>query len=922
MAWFIRRYLLVAFLLSLTACNVTAPAATVPELDIPYTKYVLANGLTLIVHEDHKTPIVAVNVWYHVGSKDEKPGKTGFAHLFEHLMFQGSEHHNDEYFRPFEEIGATDMNGTTSEDRTNYFQNVPTPALDLALWMESDRMGHLMGVVDQARLDEQRGVVQNEKRQRENAPYGKAWELLVSNTYPAGHPYSWTVIGSMQDLEAASLRDVGDWFGRFYGAANAVVAIAGDVKPEEAKTKVEKYFGHIPAGPPVPRQKTWIAKMQGEHRQTLEDRVPQARVYKAWNVPPRNARELVELEIASDLLAGSKTSRLYERLVYRDQIATDVTAVVDSREIGSQFIVWATARPGIELEKVEKVLDEEMSRFLREGPTAEELDRVRTRLLADFLRGTERIGGFGGKSDLLASSEVFGGSPHAWKQELAWLREATPARLRQTATAWLSDGVYVLEVHPYPTHTTMPGTVDRSRLPEVGSAPELRVPPFQRHTLANGLKIVLAERHDTPVASFSLILDGGFAADSMPAGAAKPGISSMALDMLDEGTRTRDAMRISAELQSLGAILSAGSSLDHSAVNLSAVQPLLDPALAIFADVIRNPAFPAHELERLKKQRIASIQQEKAQPMSLAQRVLPPLLYGQGHAYAVPLTGTGTETSVASLTVEDLRRYHADWIRPDGATLVVVGDVTLDQLKPLLEKHLGSWRAPVAATPRKNLATVALPSAPRVFLMDRPEAEQSVIIVGNLTAPFDRTTAPANNLFNNVLGDNFISRLNMNLRETKHWSYGARTTLRSAKGQQPFMAYAPVQSDKTAESMQEILRELREIRGKRPPTAAELRTAQLNTTLSLPGDLETNAALGGSISGIVLFGLPDDWLNTAVARINAQTLDDLKKAAARLPQPDALTWVVVGDLDRIEKPVRALKLGEVHVLDADGKPLR
>jgi zinc protease len=899
------------------------PAPVIPDIDIPYQKYVLENGLTLIVHEDHKAPIVAVNVWYHVGSKDERPGKTGFAHLFEHLMFQGSEHHNDEHFRPLEKAGATDMNGTTSEDRTNYFQNVPTPALDMALWLESDRMGHLLGAIDQARLDEQRGVVQNEKRQRENAPYGKVWDLITANTYPAGHPYSWTVIGSMDDLNAATLEDVREWFGRYYGAANAVISIAGDITPEAAKKKVELYFGDIPAGPPVPRQKAWIAKMQGEHRQTLQDRVPQARIYKAWNVPPSITRTANELYLITELLAGGKTSRLNERLVYREQIATDVAAVLDAREIGSQFIIWATAKPGVSLEKVEKAVDEELARFLRDGPTAAELGRVRTSVLADYVRGSERIGGFGGKSDILASNQVYSGSPDAYKKDLQYLREATPAGLRQVARDWLSDGVYVLEVHPYPDYPAREPAADRSKLPGTGTPPELRLPPFQRFSLDNGLKVVLAERHGTPVVSFSLVLDAGFATDSsVRGGMQKPGLATLAADMLDEGTRTRDALTISAQLESLGAAVGAGTNLDNSSIDLSAIRPLLDPALAIYADVIRNPAFPAHELERLKKQRIASIRQEKSQPMNLALRILPPLLYGKDHAYGLPLTGSGTEDSVASLTVEDMRNFHSAWIRPDNGTLIVVGDVTLKELKPLLEKHFGGWRAPGTRLPAKNLATVPLPQKPRIYLMDRPDAEQSVIIAGHLAEPFNADNNIRYGTLNAILGGLFTSRLNMNLREEKHWSYGARSMVREASGQQPFMAYAPVQSDKTVESMREILRELSDIRGKRPPTQAELAAARDKLVLSLPGNHETNSAIGGTITRAVTFGLPDDYFNRYVSRVRALTPGDLEETAAQLLRPEALTWVIVGDLAKIEQPVRKLGFGEVWVLDADGRVLR
>ncbi|HEY6947751.1 MAG TPA: pitrilysin family protein, partial [Gemmatimonadales bacterium] len=392
------------------AVQAQRPASTrEPPIDIPFRKFVLQNGLTLIVHEDHKAPIVAVNVWYHVGSKNERPGRTGFAHLFEHLMFQGTEDYKGEFFTPFEQVGVTDQNGTTNTDRTNYFENVPTNALDIALWMESDRMGHLLGAIDQARLDEQRGVVQNEKREGENEPYGKVWDVLTSRLYPANHPYSWTVIGSMDDLNAAKLDDVKEWFHAYYGAANAVIVIAGDITPEMARDKVEHYFGDIPSGPPVARQEVWIAKRTGSQRGTMEDRVPQARLYRVWNVSGWGTADATYLNLLSDVLASGKTSRLYKRLVYDDQIATNVTAYIEAREIGGLFVVEATARPGDDLRSVERAVDEELARLLRSGPTPAELARVKTQYRAGFVRGIERIGGFGGKSDVLAQGEVFAG---------------------------------------------------------------------------------------------------------------------------------------------------------------------------------------------------------------------------------------------------------------------------------------------------------------------------------------------------------------------------------------------------------------------------------------------------------------------------------------------------------------------------------
>ncbi|HTD66995.1 MAG TPA: insulinase family protein, partial [Candidatus Limnocylindria bacterium] len=498
-------------------------------IEIPYTKYVLSNGLTLLVHEDHKAPIVAVNVWYHVGSKNEKPGKTGFAHLFEHLMFNGSENFDEDFFKATERVGATDMNGTTSEDRTNYFENAPKDALDLLLWLESDRMGHLLGAITQAKLDEQRGVVQNEKRQGENQPYAIAYELITKNTRPAGHPYSWTVIGSMEDLNAASLDDVKEWFKSYYGAANATLTIAGDVKPEEILAKVQKYFGWIPSGPPVARHEAWIAKRTGTHRQKAEDRVPQARIYKIWNIPQYGTREANLLNLASDVLAQGKSSRFYKRLVYQDQIATDAQAYVDLSEIGGQFGIVATARPGVPLEKVEKALDEELAKFLADGPTKDELERAKTQFEAGFIRGIERIGGFGGKSDILAQNLVFTGKPDYYKTQLEETRTATAKAIQKTAREWLSDGVYVLEVHPFPKYAETSADVDRKTVPfPTDLKPEVKFPALQHTQLANGLKIIFAERHEVPTVQFNLLFDAGYSADQF----ASPGTAKLAMNML------------------------------------------------------------------------------------------------------------------------------------------------------------------------------------------------------------------------------------------------------------------------------------------------------------------------------------------------------------------------------------------------------
>jgi zinc protease len=890
----------------------TPAAPQIPRID--FQRWVLPNGLTLVVHEDHKAPVVAVNVWYHVGSKNEKTGRTGFAHLFEHLMFNGSEHFDDDYFKVLERIGATDLNGTTNEDRTNYFQTVPVSALDTVLWMESDRMGHLVGAISQARLDEQRGVVQNEKRQNENEPYGLVGETMQPALYPRGHPYSWTVIGSMEDLNAASLDDVRTWFQTYYGAANATVVVAGDVDPQDVKRRVERAFGDIPAGPPVARFEAWVAKRTGEQRQVLEDRVPQARVYLVWNTPQFGTVEDERLELAARVLASGKTSRLYRRLVYDEQIATAVSASPGTSEIGSTFTIEATVKPGGDPAQVERAIRQELARFVDGGPTPDELARARAERFAAFTRGVERIGGFGGKSDVLAQGQVFAGQPDFYRTRLERVAKATPKEVRATARAWLSDGVYVLTVVPVPERSVAATGLDRTKLPEPGPAPDPRFPTFTRATLSNGLRVIVAERHGVPLVEATLLVDAGYASDQQ----AVPGTAKLAAAMLDEGTRTRSALQISDELQRLGARIDTGANLDMTSVSLSALRSSLDPSLALFAEVILEPSFPAADFERVKRQQLAAIDQESFQPIGMAFRVLPRLVYGAGHAYANPLTGSGTKASVAGLRREDVARWHATWVRPNDSTLVVVGDTTAAEIVPRLERLFGGWKA--GPVPRKNLAEVTPARSPSVYVLDRPGAVQSLILAGHVAPPRANPQEIAQTAMNQVLGGQFIARVNMNLREAKHWSYGAGTLLWDARGQRPFLVYASVQTDKTSESIQELLKEFRGIRGETPITPGELANAQSSLTLTLPGEWETSRAVARSIAEIVRFGFDDRYFDAYAGKVRALGVKDLE-AAARIVDPGALVWVVVGDRAKIEPGLRALGLGELRAIDADGNVL-
>ncbi|MGA9343298.1 MAG: pitrilysin family protein [Rhodanobacteraceae bacterium] len=967
-----------AFFIVLDPCG--AAAATLDGIDIPVTRFTLPNGLTVVVSEDHKAPVVAVSVWYHVGSADEPPGKTGFAHLFEHLMFQGSENHKDEYFRPFELAGATDQNGTTSYDRTNYYETVPTTALDMALWMESDRMGHLLGAIGQAQLDEQRGVVQNEKREDENQPYGRADEVIQRNAFPANHPYHHETVGSMADLNAASLADVKQWFRQYYGAANATIALVGDITPVIARQKMLEYFGDIPPGPPVARLQPWVAPRNTSSATTTHDEVAQARIYREWNVPQLGAVDEIPLELAAAVLGRGKTSRLYQRLVYQDHLADNVSVDVDALELASLFTLQVDVKGGVDPKTVEAAIDQEWQRFVANGPTEDELARVKTDTRADFVRSIERVNG---KASLLASGQVYRDDPDAWKTDLERVAAATPADVTQAARRWITKGDFTLTVLPAihvattksaslpplagkgaeggtgqapkkpmdvlrtpspsslasdaesgrpavagrpPAKMPLPNayhavasSIDRSNgVPPVSTFPALVFPKLQHGKLANGIEIVLAERHTIPLVDVQLLFDAGYASDA----GRKLGTSAFTMAMLDEGTTDLDSLEIARRSERLGANIGAGSGLDYSTVELGALASNLTPSLALLADIVRHPAFRADDFARIRGQWLARIAQEKTEPTGLALRVLPPLLYGTGHPYAIPFTGSGTAASIESLDAHDLRNWMRDFIRPDNVRILVAGDTTLDAITARLNAIFGDWKAPSSAIPKEAIAHVGVPERPRVYLMDKPGAPQSLILAGEVAPSTKAANNVAIEIMNGAFGGSFTSRLNMDLREGKHWAYGAGSFLPNAIGQRPFMVYAPVQTDKTAPSIAEIIAQTHAVIGTKPLSAAEIDKIKVGQVRSLPGKYQTVGSVLGAMAGIELYARPDDYVQTLKSRIDATGNASIQAAAKEIIQPGALTWVIVGDLSKIEQPVRALKLGAVHVLDLDGKVVR
>ena len=879
--------------------------------DIEYDTFTLNNGLTVVVHEDRKVPMVAVNVWYHVGSKNEKVGKTGFAHLFEHLMFNGTENYNAEYFEPFEKIGATDQNGTTNNDRTNYFQNVPTNALDLALWMESERMGHILNVIDQEKLDEQRGVVQNEKRQGENQPYGQVFNAIGKAVFPKGHPYSWSVIGSMEDLNAATLDDVKEWFETYYGPTNAVIALAGDIDLETAKIKVQEYFGDIQAGPPLTKPKKWIAKRTEQTREVMEDNVPQTRIYKVWNVPEDGTAEAQALDLASSTLAGSKNSPLYQELVYKKGLATGVSAFYYGREIAGLFIISATVAPGQDVNEVENVIDATLQKYLKTGPNSKLLKNTKTSTIAGLTNGLQRIGGFGGKSDILATYQTLYGDAGAFKKILAMYLDTSASDVKKAANKWLSSGDYVLTIVPAAKTSVVKSLVDRSKgIPYPTEKLSYSFPTIQSAILENGTKLVLAERNDLPLVQLEIVFNNGYAIESDN----ELGLVNFTMSMVDEGTDKYNSLEFAEMQESLGSGIGFGSSIDTTYASMSSLKVNLEKTLDLFKEGLLNPTFPQVELDKVKKRWLAGIDQELNSPASMANREIRTLVYGSGHPYAKS-SSSGIKSTVENFTREDLQGMYAKLTNPNDATFIVTGDISLADATELLNKKFSNWKSPDKAIVQVDLFNVNDQASPRVFLIDKPGAIQSYILAAQLLPPTNSDDDILIDYMNYAIAGSFTSRLNMNLREDKSWSYGVRTSTGYSQGQRLMRMTAPVQTDKTAPAIIEILREYNEYINSSPINKEELSKIKNARTLRLPGQYETLGALLGGIEDIVKYNRDFDYLDTIADKRNSIKLEDVQSATTKYLDTNKWTWVIVGDLNEIENPVRDLNIGPVKIIE-------
>ncbi len=925
------------FTLAAAVCSVTllaAPTKPMPQIpELQFEKFTLPNGLHVILHEDHATPIVGVNVWYHVGSKDERPGRTGFAHLFEHMMFQGSKHFDKVYFGPIQAVGGR-LNGSTAMDRTNYWETVPSNYLELALWMESDRMGFLLPAMTQAKLDNQRDVVKNERRQSyENRPYGLVHETILAALYPPNHPYSWPTIGSMKDISEASREDIADFFRRYYHPANASLCIAGDFDPTEAKRLVEKYFGPIPAGPKVVHPKPWTPELKQETRIQMTDRVGLARVYIAWPTPRHFTPEDAALDVLGHVLAGNKTSRLYRALVREKQIAQDVQAYQDGQELTSEFAIVATIRPGHAIAEVETAIAEELDRIKTEPPTAEEIESTVNTFEARLVRSLESVSEFGGRADRLNLYNTYTGDPGYMATDFGRYGSVDAARVTEMAKRFLGPGRVVLEVvpgsevsiHPNPQVSAdvaraqmakelpaLPAfspqvaaeSAGRESLPEGAAEPKFSLPPVKRATLSNGMQILLVEKHELPVVNLHVVFPAGRASD----GKATPGLAEMTAAVWDEGTAQRSAEEIASQLAGMGASISVYADWDDTSVRLFSLKRRLPKALEILADILCHPNFPAQELHRQQIGMLGRLTQIRNEPTVLASLAATQLLYGYDHPYGHP--HWGTPAIIKALSPADLKQFYETQMRPEKAAVIAVGDVTLVELRQQLEASLGSWKssAPAPADPEFSLPEAKLTS---LLLIDKPHAAQSVIHLALIGARRNSADFFPQNVMNMVFGGQFSSRLNMNLREHKGYTYGARSAWDWRVHERgPFVATSSVQTAVTAAALSEFLKELDGMVGARLVEERELDFCKKYVTRGYTAGFETPSQVATQLETLFTYGLPDDYFNTVIPGVRAVTGEDVLRVAKKYLALDRLAIVVVGDRAKIEPELRKLPIGK------------
>ncbi|MCL6327212.1 M16 family metallopeptidase [Pectobacterium polaris] len=880
------------------------------NVDIPSTTFVLDNGLTVIVHENHDAPLVSLNLIYQVGSKDEPPGKTGFAHLFEHLMFEGSENAPGSFLENLLKAGASNLNAYTGQDRTTYHETVPVGSLDYALFMEADRMGHFYSTINQDSLDQQRRVVLNEKLETESGPYGKLYELKLKGSFPASHPYAHTVIGEVKDLQEATLEDVQNWFRTYYSPSNAVLALSGAIDEKTAREKVTTWFGHIPSGPPLSRPAVWVPEIPENRRDVYQAKVPNGSVMLSWNIPPYGDKATVLLSIVADLFALDISSLLVKHLVYEEHMASHVAAGINYAALASQFTITVTAVPGASLSRIEQSVYDILQRFLADGVDDETLELVKITALSSFADAHKTSAPI---AELLSSSYVMLGEADRYRQFIAIIKQADVGSVQQAAQHWLARACHTIHIVPFTSETTTVRPAGPITPPAILSPTPFQLPALQHGRLDNGLPLVLMARHSHPNVNIELILPR--VKENTQSEAA------LLFDLLNQaGAGERDAFEFSSAARRLSASINVWRQEQNTILSLSCRSSQLSATLPLFLDRFQQSTLTLSDFERQRGVLSDSLSGLKHDVSGMVRRLLPAVMYPQGHPYRKPSGIEGTKASLENVTFENVQQYQSRAIQPVGGTILIVGDTTLEQIVPVLNASIGAipWSQGTEQASDRQLSPV---QKSQIFIFDVPGAEQSAIAASTIIPGLEWSHEASFIMLNDVLANGFTSRINLNLREDKNWTYGAHGQLLNDVGSRIHSVQTSVQADRTAAAMQEIFDEYRALIGDRPVTADELQEVKNAALLRLQSSIEGLDGLNRMLSHLVRYQLPDDHWQQHQERISSTTVDDVNALAKTLFHPETLTWLIAGDWTVIRESIQGLALGDIHVIAGTGDDL-
>lgn len=873
-------------------------------------KYTLSNGMNVILHEDHSLPIACVNIWYRVGALDEPPGRSGFAHLFEHLMFMGTRRVPGNQFDVIMETGGGSNNASTNLFRTNYFSSGPSKLLPTLLWLDADRLEDMGLTMTQEKLDKQRDVVRNERRQSlENAPYGKGGFALYQMMYPKGHPYHDEVIGTHEDLEAAGVDNVRDFFATFYVPNNASLVVAGDFDSKTIKPLIEGLFGNISRGGQVPRRQIEPVKLDRVLRHSTIDKVQLPRISMAYFSPAAFQAGDAEMELAADVLASGKSSRLYKRLVYTDQTCAEVNAYQDGAQLSSMFVIEAYAKPGADLDAIEKAMDEEIARFVAEGPTVTELDQRKN---ARETRMVSSMQSIESRADRLNEYQCFWDDPNSFSRDVKRYRDVTPETMKSWTSKVLTPGARAI-VRVLPEEPQREASARDSR-PTDATTKAFEPPKPQTFALSNGIPVMLWTRSDLPLVSLGLVIQPGGPLDA----ADTAGLSLLATQMIEEGAGERDALAFSEALQQLGASFNAGSDRETVQVTLSVLKRNIEPAVGLFADAVLRPRMDAKEWDRAKALHLDQLQQNADEPRYVAGRVGDALLFGSQNAYGRPVDGV--PATVSKLTIEQIKQRWNELFQPSGATFIVVGDLTQDEARKQLESGFSNWKAHGERS--KSAADWSIPKSDklRVAIINRPEAVQTMVrfVMPGVASRDDRRAAL--DMMNTILGGSFTSRLNQNLREDKGYTYGARSAFVREPSAGSFIASAAVRADVTGASIKEFLHELNRTRGG-DISSEEATKARESVQNDVVSSFSTLGGIVGVAADRLAAGLPWDSVVADMQTLQKVDASELNKLAKAMIALDHGVLVLVGDRELILEQIKDLGLPPAQEFDTFGKPV-